>query len=85
MKTTIDIKPYELENDDTICGYKVKDICLIAKCMDAAGVTNNDILKFVKTFENAAEMARKEYEEAFRKATIINHIEYPFGGEDDNN
>lgn len=82
MKITIDVKPWELEDDDTICGYRVKDVCFIAKCMDKDGITRHDVAKFVKAFENAAELARKEYEEAFRKATMFNHINYPFGGKE---
>lgn len=82
MKVTIDVKPWELEEDDTVCGYRVKDICLIARCMDKDGVTNHDVSKFVKAFENAAELVRKECEEVFIKATMFNHINHPFGGEE---
>ena len=82
MKLTIDVKPWELDEDDTVCGYRVKDICLIARCMDKEGVTNHDVSNFVREFENANEIIRKEYEEVLRKATMFNHINQPFGGEE---
>ena len=81
MKLTIDVDPWELEDDDTVCGYRVKDLCLIARCMDKEGVTNYDVSKFVRTFDNANRLVRKEYEEVLRKATMFNYINYPFGKE----
>ncbi|MBP5699327.1 MAG: hypothetical protein J6W71_00550 [Methanobrevibacter sp.] len=60
----------------------MKDICLIARCMDKEGVTNHDVSNFVREFENANEIIRKEYEEVLRKATMFNHINQPFGGEE---
>lgn len=82
MKVTIDIKPYDLEEDDTICGYRLKDVCLIAKCMEKAGVDKEDVAKFVKEFQNATDIVRKEFDEVFK--TMLGRNKYGgFGGKDE--
>ena len=83
MKKTVNIEPFELDDNDTVCGYKIKDVCLIAKCMEASGVTEKDVRDFVKEFQNAADTAKQEFEKIFLETSMRNHINSNyFGGED---
>ena len=82
MKKIVDIEPYELEEDDTICGYRLEDVCLIARCMEKAGVTKEDVAKFVKEFEMVSEI-KKECEEIFRTEAMFRYIcQHETGGEE---
>ena len=83
MKTTVDIKPYELDEYDTICGYRLKDVCLIAKCMEESGVTKEDVAKFIREFERVSEILKKEYEKVFTAEVMFQHIcQHETGGEE---
>lgn len=68
MKARVDIKPIDLEDDDTIFGYKIKDLRIFAEACRKAEVTDDDLKEFVGNVEKAYTFVRLEQEEALRKA-----------------
>lgn len=69
MKLTVDVKLSDLNDDDTIQGYKAKDLVILAYSMRASGVSNQEVGEFVRNLENAAEAARNEMNRIFEECT----------------
>ena len=64
MRVSININPTDLEDDDTIAGFKIKDIALIAYCLREKGVSESEVDTFVRNVHNAYEVAIKDTQEA---------------------
>lgn len=64
MRVQIDIKPMDLEDNDTIAGFKIKDIATIAYCLREKGVSVDEVGSFVMNLQNAYEVAIKDTQEA---------------------
>lgn len=64
MRVQIDIKPMDLEDNDTIAGFKIKDIATVAYCLREKGVSVDEVDSFVRNLQNAYEVAIKDTEEA---------------------
>lgn len=70
MKITVDVKPCELEDTDTIAGYKIKDIAALAYCMRQQGITNEEVGEFIRNIENAYNIAIKDTQDALDKTLV---------------
>lgn len=46
MKTWVKIDANDLEDDDIICGFKLKNLVIFATAAKKAGVDNADLAKF---------------------------------------
>ena len=68
MKTTINCNLGDLENTDTIAGYKAKDLIIFAQAVKNAGISNDELSAFVKNAENAYDFIKREQDMALRKA-----------------
>ena len=64
MRMQIDIKPTDLEENDTIAGFKIKDIATIAYCLREKGVSEQEVDTFVRNLRNAYDVAVKDTQEA---------------------
>lgn len=62
MKKTIDISFYDLEDDDRIAGFSLKDLICFATILEHEGINNTDINDFMHNASRLEEMIRKEYE-----------------------
>lgn len=62
MKVTIDIKPWELEPDDTIAGMPARALVAFAATVKKAGITDDDLKEFIRNADKINEVLRKEYE-----------------------
>lgn len=68
MKITVDVKPCELEDTDTIAGYKIKDIATLAYCLRQQGITNEEVGEFIRNIESAYNVVMKDTQDALDKA-----------------
>ncbi len=68
MKITVDIKPWELEPDDTIAGMPAKALVAFAATVKKAGITDDDLKQFIKDAERIAQTVREEYDSVMREA-----------------
>lgn len=68
MRAIVNIKACDLEDGDTVEGYKIRDIIIFAKAVEAAGITNNELAEFIKNVDNAYEFIRQEQDIALRNA-----------------
>ena len=68
MRTIVNIKASELEDGDTVEGYKIRDIIIFTKAIEAAGITNDELAAFVKNVDNAFEFVRQQQDIALRNA-----------------
>ena len=62
MKITVDIKPWELEPDDTIAGMPARALVAFAATVKKAGITDDDLKEFIRNADKINEVLRKEYE-----------------------
>lgn len=60
MKKQIDIELSDLEEQDTICGYPVKDLLIVAKDMEMHGITPDMIKEYAGNFRRAYEVLMKD-------------------------
>lgn len=60
MKKQIDIELIDLDEQDTICGYPVKDLLLAAKVMEKHGITPYMIKEYAGNFRRAYEVLMKD-------------------------
>ena len=68
MRTTINCNLSDLEDKDTIAGYKAKDLIIFAQAVKEAGISNDELAAFVKNAENAYDFIKQEQDIALRKA-----------------
>lgn len=68
MKITVDIKPWELEPDDTIAGMPAKALVAFAATVKKAGITNDDLKHFIQDMDRLSEVLKKEYSEVLENA-----------------
>lgn len=68
MKTWVKIEPYDLEDDDTICGFNARDLILFATAARKMGIDDNDLAKFARNTKSAYDFVIKEQQEATTKA-----------------
>ena len=64
MRVQIDIKPMDLEDNDTIAGFKIKDIATVAYCLREKGVSVDEVDEFVRNLKNAYDVAINDTQEA---------------------
>ena len=62
MKITVDIKPWELEPDDTIAGMPARSLVAFAATVKKAGITDDDLKEFIRNVDKINKVLRKEYE-----------------------
>ena len=67
MQKTINIEPFDLDENDTICGYKVKDLLATVKVLEAENITVADLRKFVSNLEFAYKVVQNELNRQFDK------------------
>lgn len=60
MKKQINIELIDLDEEDTICGYPVKDLLIVAKDMETHGITPDMIKKYAGNFRRAYEVLMKD-------------------------
>lgn len=77
MRTVVNIKACELEDGDTVEGYKLKDIIIFAKAVEAAGITNDELASFVKNVDNAFAFVREQQDRALNE--IFKDIKKSYG------
>lgn len=68
MKITVDIKPYELEPDDTIAGMPARALVAFAATVRKAGITDGDLKDFIHNMDSLSEVLKKEYDEILKDA-----------------
>ena len=68
MKITIDVKPWELEEGDTIGGMPARALVAFAATVKKAGITDDDLKQFMKDAERIAQTVREEYDNVMREA-----------------
>lgn len=68
MKVTLDVKPWELEPDDTIAGMPAKALVAFAATVKKAGITDDDLKQFMKDVDRLNEIIRKEYDLALKNS-----------------
>lgn len=68
MRTWIEIGPSDLEDDDTICGFNVRDLVLFASAARKMGIDDNDLAKFARNAEFAYDFVFREHKEAMEKS-----------------
>lgn len=68
MKVTIDVKPWQLEDADTIGGMPAKFLVAFAATVKKAGITDDDLKQFMKDTERIAQTIREEYDTVMRDA-----------------
>lgn len=68
MKITVDIKPWELEPDDTIGGMPARALVAFAATVKKAGITNDDLKAFIYDMDRLSEVLKKEYSEVLENA-----------------
>lgn len=68
MKITVDIKPWELEPDDTIGGMPARALVAFAATVKKAGITNDDLKAFIHDMDRLSEVLKKEYSEMLENA-----------------
>lgn len=71
MKVTLDVSLLELEEDDTIQGYKIKDLIIVAEAARRAGIENEDLANFVRNAENAWHFVKEENDRLWLEATRL--------------
>lgn len=77
MRTVVNIKACDLENGDTVEGYKIKDIIIFAKAVEAAGITNDELASFAKNVDNAFTFVREQQDRALSE--IFKDIKNSYG------
>lgn len=70
MKITVDIKPWELEPDDTIAGMPARALVAFAATVKKAGITDDDLKAFMKDADRISEVLAKEYETILKNAVF---------------
>ena len=68
MRTIVNCNLSDLEDTDTIAGYKAKDLIVFAQAVKNAGISNDELSAFVKSAENAYDFIKQEQDIALRKA-----------------
>ena len=66
MKIFVKCNLSDLEDKDTIAGYKVKDLIIFAKAVEAAGITNDELAAFIKNIDNAFDFVRTQQDLALK-------------------
>lgn len=74
MKKTIDIGILDLEEDDMICGYRIKDLIITAETMKKEQLTPLDLRKFVNNLEFAYKVISNEMQRQI-SSSLKTHIE----------
>lgn len=77
MRTSVNIKASELEDGDTVEGYKIRDIIIFAKAVEAAGITNDKLAAFAENVDNAFYFVREQQDKALRD--IFRDIKSSYG------
>ena len=60
MKKTIDIGLMDLEDDDTLCGYRIKDLIAITRVLQDNNISVIDLRKFINNLEFACKIVQKD-------------------------
>lgn len=68
MKTWVKIDAYDLEDDDMICGFKLKDLIIFATAAKKAGVDNVDLAKFARNVQSAYDFVIRDQKEAMEES-----------------
>ena len=68
MRVIVNCNLGDLEDQDTIAGYKAKDLIIFAYAVKNAGISDDELSAFVKNAENAYEFIKLEQDIALRKA-----------------
>lgn len=68
MKTWVKIEPIDLEDDDTICGFRARDLILFATAARKMGIDNADLAKFARDTESAYNFVVREQKEAMEQS-----------------
>ena len=68
MKIAVDIKPWELEPDDTIAGMPARALVAFAATVKKAGITDDDLKAFINDMDRLSEVLKKEYSEVLENA-----------------
>lgn len=68
MRTIVNCNLGDLEETDTIAGYKAKDLIIFAQAVKNASISNDELAAFVKNAENAYNLIKQEQDIALRKA-----------------
>jgi len=78
MRTIVNCNLGDLEDTDTIAGYKAKDLIIFAQAVKNAGISNDELSAFVKNAENAYAFIKQEQDIALRKAfeSVHEHFNY---------
>ena len=77
MRTIVNCNLGDLEDTDTIAGYKAKDLIIFAKAVEAAGITNDELASFVKNVDNAFAFVREQQDRALSE--IFKDIKNGYG------
>lgn len=67
MRKEIHIEVDNLEENDTVCGYRIKELVFAAQAAKKAGVTNEDLAQFLRNAQNAYAYVKQDFEEAINK------------------
>lgn len=70
MKKTINIEPFDLEDDDTICGYRVKDLLATVRVLQQENITVIDLRKFVNNLEFAYKVVENDFKKQLNESMI---------------
>lgn len=70
MRKTINIEPFDLEDGDTVCGYRVKDLIIMAKTLQQENITAKDLRKFVNNLEFAYEVIENDFKKQLNESMI---------------
>lgn len=70
MKKTIDISVFDLEEDDTIEGYKLRDLLIFARTAREANIDNTQLADFVKNLDKAVEVIREDIADCAMKSIM---------------
>lgn len=65
MKKEINVEIQDLDQDDTICGYRIKDLVAMARVLQRENITVIDLRKFVNNLEFAFKIVKNEFERQF--------------------
>ena len=71
MRKQINVEIIDLDDQDTICGYTIKDLLIVAKDMKTHGITPDMVKEYAGNFRRAYEVLMKDVGRIMQNAAVM--------------